>query len=344
MAISYSALEDAAKKIQDIRKLEDVIEISGIKVVIRCLDNREEIEASEFVGILQARYKEFGNPQAQLAAMSMGMRVGHLAYAIVQIGDVDLRNVEFIETANGESLPKVEAVANLILENWDSDVTFLLFMRFMAFSMECSVFIENQIKIETKNIEDEIEFHKTKLAELEEKMRLVRVQTVKEKLQDGIDGAVREGSSPTDSNEMKKVTLNLEDSEKVSTNEDEENQKTSWERIQSSFLDDSNPQESLEMETRRIAELQRQNQERRAQERQNQDAGPVLNKGLPEMPIRPKIPRRDVGPLAENLQNAFTTGVVIREPRELLEESSEPDETQQPSTNKGSLNPRFRNP
>ena len=309
MKISFKALEQAVQKIQRISDVEFSVEMDDDKLVFRLLTPDEENEASEYGFILQRKRPAFESSISANATIGNCMRTAILAYSLVQIGDLNLRGQDFLETDEGDK-PRWEVVSDLILTNWDSTWIIHLYMSWMTHSMQEGIRITSKVKIDLKTIEDQIEFHQSEAVRLQEKRSQFSTSTAKEKLHQEI---TREESLEEE-----------EEPEKVDLLPNHE----------SSFLSAENPEESLRVESRRANALQKaalETQKAREDEAARREWEEFERHQIPQEPPKMEVPppplraaelNRGVGRAVSSLKDAFQTGktVVIREPEEYLDE------------------------
>jgi hypothetical protein len=357
--ISLKDLEKSVKKLQDVTSLEKSVEVNSVKVTYRTLDQEEEVFATEYVNNILQKFEELKWSLSGQAALGLSKRIAYLSYAIIEIDGIDLRDVEYIEDFDEEGnkvlLEKRDVIRNLIITNWDADFTMRLFQQWMAFAMESSVKLMEQVLIDYKSLEDQRDYHQKRYEDLQERIDALRGETAKEKLglTDEEISSLEEGSessgdpekvilesSPQKDEEPKAVEL---DPEKVLNpkHPEEEN----WDDIQSSFIGDDDPNQALMMEVRRQEIIRREAQ--RKQKVENAPSSvPRLNRGLPKIPVRKsevsKEPENKEGkkiesslkpiqrgqrqrkgalPHSSNVREAFRTGekIVCVEPPEYLD-------------------------
>jgi hypothetical protein len=160
----------------EIGKGELTFEVSGTTISLRALTPEEEIQVQRFARSVLAE----GDLTDQANALEYldRFRNGSLGYSIVQVGDLDFRNVEFIET--GEKLPngtaikvhRHEAIQQLV-GTWSRNMTVAVFKKFGELMNQVEKEVDGLVEFEPVDYDAEITRLEERISELkEEKARL----------------------------------------------------------------------------------------------------------------------------------------------------------------------------
>ena len=121
--VNLKALEAAINRVENVRHHELTFEVDGQKITLRILRPEEEAEVQKYAQIaLEAIGPNQTPDQGAYMDLMNRMRQATLGFSIMRIGDIDLHNVEFVETGehdqsgNPISVPKWEAIAGLVKE------------------------------------------------------------------------------------------------------------------------------------------------------------------------------------------------------------------------------------
>jgi hypothetical protein len=118
----------------NVGKGESTFEVLGLTITLRALTGDEEIEVQRAARSSLPAEGEVTDQVAMLEYLDK-FRNGSLGYAIVQVGKLDFRNVEFVETgaklANGQAVKirKHEAVQQVVAK-WSRSMTVAVFKKF----------------------------------------------------------------------------------------------------------------------------------------------------------------------------------------------------------------------
>lgn len=149
MMINFSELEELMQPLTSMCKKEKTIEIGGVSVTLRSLTPAEETEVQKMLpDINQDAYSavEFADV----------FRKETLARAIVQINQMDLREVKTISTGErlpsgkDQIIPKEEAILK-ILGGWSRQVLSKVFEEFTYLSEEIEAEMDESLKLNTED-------------------------------------------------------------------------------------------------------------------------------------------------------------------------------------------------
>lgn len=173
-AAYFSKLKSSFKRIQALADDEKEIKIDGAPpIVVKVLDFVQslKIQSASVTMFTEADgYEE----SAQLMGYMRQMHESTLAGAIVQIDDLDLRGVEFIETGEVTEtgtpvkVPKDEMLKEFIAR-WNTTIVSELYNRYTEFQTEVESRIERAIAADVTEIDTEIERCQQRIQELNER-------------------------------------------------------------------------------------------------------------------------------------------------------------------------------
>ena len=140
MNLTFKDLEAALAPIESVGQGESTFDVGGTAVTLRVICPDEEIEVQKFASIpTQVMGDGKETPPEETTSVALEyierFKVGLLAYAVVQVGDNDFRNVEYIETGekldNGAAvkIPKVQAMRRL-LKRWSGPLITRMFRKY----------------------------------------------------------------------------------------------------------------------------------------------------------------------------------------------------------------------
>lgn len=169
-------LKKVLEPISKIGKTEETFDILDMKITLRALEPREELEVQRYA---RTAFGDGTDPD-QMATLEFADRfkLGSLAYSVIQIDDLDLHGVEHLETGevlkNGVAVKinKVDALMDL-MRPWQRPVKTTLFQKFAELMSRSEDEAEAAVKYEPTDLDAEI----TRLEE-----RLARVKTQKAEL------------------------------------------------------------------------------------------------------------------------------------------------------------------
>ena len=125
--LNMQALETALQKVETLGKGELTLDVNGTDITIRVLLPDEEVEAIRWAHDALADAEDDDVDRATAMQYLDRIKIGVLAYAIIQIGSTDLRDQDFVETGEvldsgiAVKLPKYLALREL-LRKWQRDV------------------------------------------------------------------------------------------------------------------------------------------------------------------------------------------------------------------------------
>ena len=170
--ISLVDLESAAKSIAEIGRDEVTFDIEATSVTLRTLYPAEEVEVQRYA--LEA-YEDSPTDSAGFLDYCDRFRLAILSMSIIKLGNLDLRDVDVVET--GETLesgvtikvPKDQALRT-ILKPWDRAVKKRMFSQHNALVDKANHRAVMAIETNPSDLTTQIEFHKARVVELEEEV------------------------------------------------------------------------------------------------------------------------------------------------------------------------------
>lgn len=159
MSIDFQSLEAAFSRIESVVREEVFVEIDGTRVFLRPLNGEEEIKVLEqAVSTLQERTR---SSRVATVDFFYKIQVSTLSYAIVQIGDLSLREEEVL---TGETLSngipvtreKVDVVRELISTHWSKTLIVKMFLKVESALQSLASKTAEKIKAEPFDVEAEI--------------------------------------------------------------------------------------------------------------------------------------------------------------------------------------------
>lgn len=183
MSINLQALEQAFAAVESIGKGELTFDVGGTPVTLRIVLATEEAAVQEWAGS-ELPGDDDDDEQTQVAVFNFlnRFKLGTLSYAIIQMGDTDLRDADFIETGetlpNGKpvKVPRHEAVRSLV-EKWSSTVRDGMFQKYGELINDVGEKSENAIKFKPSDTESEVERLQARISELKAQMEAEKNST-----------------------------------------------------------------------------------------------------------------------------------------------------------------------
>lgn len=159
MSIDFQSLEKAFSRIESVVREEVYVEIDGVRVVLRPLNGEEEIKVLEqAVQTLQERTRS-----SRVATVDFFYRIqiSTLAYAIVQIGDLSLREDEVmtgevLENGVPVTREKADVVRELISTHWSKTLVVKMFLKVESALQALASKTAERITIEPFDVDAEI--------------------------------------------------------------------------------------------------------------------------------------------------------------------------------------------
>lgn len=167
MQIAFEALEKALAPIEKIGQGEKTFPVGSCPVTVRVLTPEEEVEVQQYSNEALGS----GESMSSTAAYLERFKVAVLSHAICQVGDQDLRDVDFVETGekleNGQAIKvtKLMAIRKLILR-WTGSIRIALFKKYGELLIEVESRAEKAVSFEPSDLEAEIERLEKRMEEL----------------------------------------------------------------------------------------------------------------------------------------------------------------------------------
>lgn len=185
MQLTLHDLAQALAPIEQIGKGEITFDVNGTSITLRRLLPEEENEVQKF-----AMSKDGAENTIALDYMER-FKLGLLSYALVAIGNLDLRDAAYVETGevlgNGKpvKLPRHLALRQM-LALWASPLRLAMFRKYVELLNQVEKQAEAAIEFDEEELDDEIERLESRLSDLKE-----RRETDKESKQSDIDKMTR---------------------------------------------------------------------------------------------------------------------------------------------------------
>ena len=175
--VNLKALEAAITQVERIRDHEFSFEAGGMEIALRALRPDEETEVQRYAQIaLEGRPSGDDAPTDQASFTDFMDRLRHaaLGYSIVQMGALDLRDVEYIETEEEGpgglpvSLPKWEAMRDQIATEWSRTMLTEVFGKYGELIERLEIRASKSVKFDPVDLDAEIKRVEKRLEELRE--------------------------------------------------------------------------------------------------------------------------------------------------------------------------------
>lgn len=161
--------------LSQIGKGEKIVDVAGTSVTLRNLTPLEESE-------VQKEAPDLNEEKTSPLDYVDGFRLQTLARSIVQIGEVDFRNEQFIET--GDVLPnglpvkitKTEALLN-ILKGWSRPVWTKLFEQYGVLLEEVEDKLDKSLEVNKETLEEKKQNLESRLLEVNRQIELQKMGT-----------------------------------------------------------------------------------------------------------------------------------------------------------------------
>lgn len=170
--LDLNALQNAFSNLSELGKGEEQFEINGTEITIRLLIPSEELDVQKVASL--AFKEESENENIATTKYLESFKLNVLAYAIVQVGDLDLRGVEFVPT--GDHLPngkpvkvtKYKAMRDM-LGSFSRKALDNMFQRYSDLSTRIDIETEKSLDYEPIDLSEEIQRLEERLKELKRK-------------------------------------------------------------------------------------------------------------------------------------------------------------------------------
>jgi len=169
--VNLKALEAAITRVESIRDLEFTFEAQGLQITLRALRPDQETEVQRYAQAAMETGSEKKPDQAAFTDFMDRMRHAALGFSLVQIGDLDLRGVEYIETGELDggksvSVPKWEAIRDMIAREWSRTMLTEVFAKYGELVGRIEINASRSIKFEPIDVEEEITRLEKRIKEL----------------------------------------------------------------------------------------------------------------------------------------------------------------------------------
>jgi len=159
--VTLKALEAAISQIDSIRAHELSFEAGGFPITLRPLRSDEETQVQRYSQAAWEGADSEGDPAAYQDFMDR-VRLSTLGYSIIQIGELDLRDVEYLDTGefdennNAIAMMKHDGVIDLIQKQWTKALCLQVFAKFGELLERVEVAASKLVKFTPTDLDEEI--------------------------------------------------------------------------------------------------------------------------------------------------------------------------------------------
>lgn len=219
MTISFEDLEGAISQIESVRQEEITFEVRGTKITLRGLAPHEDTDVQRYSQEALSDAPE--GDQAAFAEFMDRLRYGILGYALMEIGPLNLRDVEYIpstdEEGNPVDLPKNQAIEQLIRAKWSRAMLASVFKKFTELLDRIEMRADQAVTFDAADLDAEIERVQNRLKEL---------HRAKEQRQEDVEDAISRAQHVVGDVNKKQIDLRRGSQEKAFKPEPEPEQQT----------------------------------------------------------------------------------------------------------------------
>jgi hypothetical protein len=172
--VNLKALEAAIQKVEKVREHELEFQAGDTRVTLRPLRPFEETQVQKWASAAWDDADPEGDNPA-LASYLDRLRIGMLAFSIVEIDGIDLRDVEFLENGeideNGNSVEvlKSEVVRDIIAKDWGRQMLTEVYAQYSALTDRVEARASANVQYDPADLDDEIERLEKRLSKLRAK-------------------------------------------------------------------------------------------------------------------------------------------------------------------------------
>jgi len=170
--VNLKALQAAITRVENVRHHELTFEVDDHTITLRILRPEEEAHVQAYAQVALEDVDPKGPPdQAAYMSLMNRMRQATLGFSIVQIDDIDLREVQFIETdetdrhGNPVSLPKWEVIRDQVAE-WGQHMLSEVSQRYGDLVDQADLHAQKVVKYDPVDLEAEISRVESRLKDL----------------------------------------------------------------------------------------------------------------------------------------------------------------------------------
>lgn len=163
--VNLKALEAAINKVENLRDIEHTFAAGTTTITLRPLRPDEDTEISRYAQVAMEGTQDdepTQSTQTRFADFMDRLRHATLGFSIVQIDDVNLRGVEYIETGEVDDqgralvLPKWEAVRDMVAAKWERFMLAAVFAQFGEMLERLEDSAQKKVKFDTVDLDEEI--------------------------------------------------------------------------------------------------------------------------------------------------------------------------------------------
>jgi len=212
MQIDFKALEQALAPIEEIGQGELTFDLGVTQVTFRVLMPQEELEVQRYAS--EALSAETEDPNNAVDYLDR-FRIACLSHAIVQVGGMDFRNVDYVSTGEKTEsgveirVPRVKAIRSLV-SRWSRAVLTRAFRKYSELSGQVEAKADQAIKYEPSDVDAEIERLEDRITELKARKEAEADKGRQEVFAHRMASVVEHGEAPARVAEALKPTLQEE--------------------------------------------------------------------------------------------------------------------------------------
>lgn len=174
-SIHISRIQEGIDQIKNIGRKEKQFQINNQPFAVRTLTPKEEDRVAEYCERWRTRMIE-SNDRILEQQWLRRRRIETLAYAFVQIGRVDFRGIDLIQTGqtdqNGQPITKEKHIyLRNMLEDWNEDVQRVCFRKYMDLKKEVRSELDDEVEFDDDTLDARIEKKREELERLEREKR-----------------------------------------------------------------------------------------------------------------------------------------------------------------------------
>lgn len=173
--LSLQTLTEAFESLEQVTRVEDTFHLGGVPITVRTLADREEIEVLHYAQIATEDGGSIQDDPVVQQDFMQRYRVATLAYAIVQLGDIDLRTpyVEVESTVNGKPVRRERhEVVRELLGRFSSAHSLRIFQRYGELMGQLAIDAVTEIKLDPVDYDLAIAYYEQQIEELTELKKL----------------------------------------------------------------------------------------------------------------------------------------------------------------------------
>jgi hypothetical protein len=169
--VTLKALAAAITQVEKLRDHEFTFEAGGMEITLRPLRSQEETEVQRYAQVAWEGVGADGDTAAYQEFMDR-VRKSTLGFSIIRLGPTDLHGVSWIDTGerdekgNPISVPKWEAIRDLISEEWSKAFLLQVFSKFGELLERVEISASKLVKFDPVDLDEEISRLEKRVADL----------------------------------------------------------------------------------------------------------------------------------------------------------------------------------